>query len=98
MNKIEPKNFSKPAQRTSVAARYLSRKTKEKPLHLSRSNSVTDVERETLINRVDQSDEKKPNNDLIGALYDQTKVQQNVNNSIKTDFDMVFSNSLKMSD
>ena len=70
MNKIEPKNVIKPAQRTSVAARHLSRRPKEKSLHLSRSNSVTDVERETLINRVEQSEEKKAPNDLIGALYD----------------------------
>lgn len=72
---------------------------KEKP-NMGRSNSVTDVERDTLINRVEPNELQPPIVDYnpIGAMYDQTKSQNVMNQSLKNSFDMVFSNSIKLSE
>lgn len=53
---------------------------KEKP-NMGRSNSVTDVERDTLINRVEPNELQPPIVDYnpIGAMYDQTKSQNVMN-------------------
>lgn len=73
-NQNEPKSPITRREKTSIVAKHM-KKPKDKVLHLSRSNSVTDVERDTLINRVEPEEAHTNYNDLIAPLYDQTKAQ-----------------------
>ena len=56
------------------------------------------MERETLIKRVDDNEAAViGSSEPLGALYDQTKKQHQVGSS-KSNFDIVFANSLKQSE